>query len=42
VAGLPAHRDYRRGLLMDLDATGDAQRTHQAFDDFLRPLGNYQ
>ena len=24
-----------RGLLMDLDATGDAARTHQAFRDFL-------
>jgi hypothetical protein len=24
-----------RGLLMDLDATGDTARTNQAFDDFL-------
>jgi AcrR family transcriptional regulator len=24
-----------RGLLMDLDATGDTARTHQAFNDFL-------
>ncbi|MEU9064428.1 TetR/AcrR family transcriptional regulator [Streptomyces sp. NPDC048430] len=24
-----------RGLLMDLDATSDAERTHQAFNDFL-------
>jgi AcrR family transcriptional regulator len=27
-----------RGLLMDLDATGDAERTHQAFHDFLTTL----
>jgi AcrR family transcriptional regulator len=27
-----------RGLLMDLDATGDAERTHQAFHDFLSTL----
>ncbi len=27
-----------RGLLMDLDATGDAERTHQAFYDFLTTL----
>jgi AcrR family transcriptional regulator len=28
-----------RGLLMDLDATGDAARTDQAFDDFLTTIG---
>lgn len=27
-----------RGLLMDLAATGDASRTDQAFDDFLRTI----
>ena len=27
-----------RGLLMDLDATGDAERTHQAFNDFLNTI----
>jgi AcrR family transcriptional regulator len=27
-----------RGLLMDLDATGDVARTHQAFDAFLATL----
>ena len=27
-----------RGLLMDLDATGDAERTHQAFNDFLETI----
>jgi AcrR family transcriptional regulator len=27
-----------RGLLMDLDATGDAERTDRAFGDFLRTL----
>src|SRR4051812_4074216 len=27
-----------RGLLMDLDATGDTARTHQAFEDFLATL----
>jgi AcrR family transcriptional regulator len=27
-----------RGLLMDLDATGDDERTRQAFDDFLTTL----
>ena len=27
-----------RGLLMDLDATGDTARTHQAFDDFLTTI----
>ncbi len=27
-----------RGLLMDLNATGDAARTHQAFQDFLATL----
>lgn len=27
-----------RGLLMDLDATGDAERTDQAFQDFLTTL----
>lgn len=27
-----------RGLLMDLDATGDAARTHQAFHDFLTTI----
>jgi len=27
-----------RGLLMDLDATGDAVRTHQAFHDFLTTI----
>src|SRR3954471_15111269 len=27
-----------RGLLMDLDATGDSARTHQAFEDFLATL----
>lgn len=29
-----------RGLLMDLDATGDTARTHQAFDDFLTTIDN--
>jgi AcrR family transcriptional regulator len=29
-----------RGLLMDLAATGDAARTHQAFDDFLATIAN--
>jgi hypothetical protein len=29
-----------RGLLMDLDATGDAKRTHQAFQDFLATIGS--
>ncbi len=28
-----------RGLLMDLDATGDTARTHRAFDDFLATIG---
>jgi len=27
-----------RGLLMDLDATGDAERTHRAFADFLATI----
>jgi hypothetical protein len=27
-----------RGLLMDLDATGDTARTNQAFDDFLTTI----
>jgi AcrR family transcriptional regulator len=27
-----------RGLLMDLDATGDADRTNQAFEDFLNTI----
>ena len=27
-----------RGLLMDLDATGDSARTDRAFDDFLATL----
>lgn len=27
-----------RGLLMDLDATGDTARTHRAFDDFLTTI----
>ncbi|WP_232838183.1 TetR/AcrR family transcriptional regulator [Streptomyces geranii] len=27
-----------RGLLMDLDATGDIRRTHQAFHDFLTTI----
>jgi AcrR family transcriptional regulator len=27
-----------RGLLMDLDATGDAERTNQAFNDFLSTI----
>jgi hypothetical protein len=27
-----------RGLLMDLDATGDVIRTHQAFADFLTTI----
>jgi len=27
-----------RGLLMDLDATGDTERTHQAFHDFLTTI----
>jgi hypothetical protein len=27
-----------RGLLMDLDATGDAARTDRAFDDFLTAI----
>ena len=27
-----------RGLLMDLDATGDTARTHQAFSDFLTTI----
>jgi AcrR family transcriptional regulator len=29
-----------RGLLMDLDATGDAARTHRAFADFLATIEN--
>lgn len=29
-----------RGLLMDLDATGDSARTIQAFDDFLTTIDN--
>jgi AcrR family transcriptional regulator len=29
-----------RGLLMDLAATGDTARTHQAFDDFLTTINN--
>ena len=29
-----------RGLLMDLDATGDAARTDQAFHDFLTTIGS--
>jgi AcrR family transcriptional regulator len=29
-----------RGLLMDLDATGDTARTHQAFHDFLTMIGS--
>jgi hypothetical protein len=29
-----------RGLLMDLDATGDAARCDQAFGDFLATIGN--
>ena len=29
-----------RGLLMDLDATGDATRADQAFDHFMTTLGN--
>ena len=29
-----------RGLLMDLDATGDGARTDQAFHDFLRTIGS--
>jgi AcrR family transcriptional regulator len=29
-----------RGLLMDLDATGDTARTHQAFHDFLTTIGS--
>ena len=29
-----------RGLLMDLAATGDTERTHQAFDDFLTTIDN--
>ncbi len=29
-----------RGLLMDLDATGDTTRTHQAFADFLTTIDN--
>jgi hypothetical protein len=29
-----------RGLLMDLDATGDTARTNQAFHDFLTTLGS--
>jgi hypothetical protein len=28
-----------RGLLMDLDATGDVGRTDQAFRDFLTTIG---
>jgi len=28
-----------RGLLMDLDATGDTARTHRAFADFLTTIG---
>src|SRR6478735_3988626 len=28
-----------RGLLMDLDATGDTTRTHRAFADFLTTIG---
>jgi AcrR family transcriptional regulator len=28
-----------RGLLMDLDATGDTARTHRAFQDFLTTIG---
>ena len=27
-----------RGLLMDLDATGDTARTHRAFADFLTTI----
>lgn len=27
-----------RGLLMDLDATADTARTHQAFNDFLSTI----
>jgi hypothetical protein len=29
-----------RGLLMDLDATGDTERTHRAFDDFLTTIAS--
>jgi AcrR family transcriptional regulator len=29
-----------RGLLMDLDATGDTTRTHRAFADFLTTIGS--
>jgi hypothetical protein len=29
-----------RGLLMDLDATGDTARTDQAFGDFLTTIGS--
>jgi hypothetical protein len=29
-----------RGLLMDLDATGDTARTDQAFHDFLTTIGS--
>jgi hypothetical protein len=29
-----------RGLLMDLAATGDTERTHQAFRDFLTTIDN--
>jgi AcrR family transcriptional regulator len=29
-----------RGLLMDLDATGEATRTHQAFHDFLTTIAH--
>ncbi len=29
-----------RGLLMDLDATGDVERTDRAFDDFLTAIGS--
>ncbi|MFG1926482.1 hypothetical protein [Cryptosporangium sp. NPDC048952] len=31
-------RSIDRELLMDLDATGDAERTNRAFDDFLATL----
>jgi AcrR family transcriptional regulator len=30
-----------RGLLMDLAATGDSARTHQAFNDFLTTIDNH-
>jgi hypothetical protein len=29
-----------RGLLLDLAATGDSARTHQAFNDFLTTIDN--